>query len=280
MERNIDWAAVRRAALDCLNATWKMVCFAEWSQGSDYDVKRAGLHLAAIDEAGDTFRRAMEVLQPGCEFAADDSIRYSPVFDALALATVGEGARPDFRFGPVCCATAHEAAFELLRRALLWVENGLNDELDEEGLPDEYVAGINDLHKLSPEELRDTLTRLERRESLQKLVHGAETHRIRAWIDREWASVSHTTCLEKQPLAPKPQDAFREVRELVNNELRGGQRRLVEVLLEEGRVPIGDVGIKADIRDANRTKAHVNEKLLVIGWEIGQHDNEWLLRRV
>jgi hypothetical protein len=84
----------------------------------------------------------------------------------------------------------------------------------------------------------------------------------------------------KRKHAKKPQDAFREVRELVNNELRGGQRRLVEVLLEEGRVPIGDVGIKADIRDANRTKAHVNEKLLVIGWEIGQHDNEWLLRRV
>jgi hypothetical protein len=88
-----------------------------------------------------------------------------------------------------------------------------------------------------------------------------------------------STKREAVPPVP-PLDEFREVAELANSVLRGGERRLVELLLEEGRVPIGDVGIRANIRDANRTKAHVNKKLLGIGWEIGQHDNDWLLRRV
>ena len=66
-QQKIDWDAVRRAADDCLNATWSLVCFAEWSQGSEYDANRATAHLAAIDRARDTFRRAMEVLQPGLE---------------------------------------------------------------------------------------------------------------------------------------------------------------------------------------------------------------------
>jgi hypothetical protein len=132
----------------------------------------------------------MQLLQPGLEIATDDSIRYSPVIDALALATAGRSERPDFRYGPVCCATAHEAAFELLRSAILWVENGLNAELDERGFPDQYVAGIDDLHKLSPEDLRDTLVRLERRESLQGLVRASGVRQIRVWIDHEWAAVS------------------------------------------------------------------------------------------
>ena len=187
---SIDWDAVRRAAYDCLNAAWTLVCFAESFQGSEYDENRAAAHLEAIDRARDTFRPAMELLQPGFEMATADSIRYSPVFDALALATTGQSERPDFRYGPVCCPTAHEAAFELLRWAILWVENGLNAELDERGLPDQYVAGIDDLHKLSPEELRDTLMQLERRESLQGLLRGRGIRQIRAWIDQEWAAVS------------------------------------------------------------------------------------------
>jgi len=189
-EQKIDWDAVRRAADDCLNATWSLVCFAEVSQGSEYDANRATAHLEAIDRARDTFRPAMEVLQPGLECATDDAIRYSPVFDALALATAGRSERPDFRYGPVCCATAHEAAFELLRSAILWVENGLNAELDERGLPDQYVAGIDELHKLSPEELRDTLVRLEKRESLQRLLRGRGLRQIRASINHEWAAVN------------------------------------------------------------------------------------------
>ena len=189
-QENIDWNRARGAALDCLNATWDMVCWAERTQEGGYDVKRAGSHLAVIGTASDTFRRAMEVLQPGFEPSTADSIRHSPVFDALALATAGQSERPDFRYGPVCCATAHEAAFELLRWAILWVENGLNAEFDERGLPDQYVAGIDNLHKISLEELRDTLVRLERRESLQGLLRGRGIRQIRAWIENEWAAVS------------------------------------------------------------------------------------------
>lgn len=77
----------------------------------------------------------------------------------------------------------------------------------------------------------------------------------------------------------QPQDAFLEVRELAGK-MSGGQRRLVEVILDRGRVPIADVGMLADVKDANRTKAHANAKLFDIGWEIGQHDNHWYLRRV
>lgn len=188
-QHEIDWDAVRRAASDCHDATWSLMCFAEWSQESDYDTQRAAAHLAAIDRACGIFRPAMEVLQPGLGFAGgDDSLRYSPVFDALALATASQSERPDFRYGPVCCATAHEAAFELLRWAILRIEDGLNDELDDRGLPDECVASIDDLHKLSSEELRDTLVRLETKKSLQKLVNGRGSRQISAWIDKEWAA--------------------------------------------------------------------------------------------
>ena len=36
-------------------------------------------------------------------------------FTKIALASVGEGPRPDFRFGEACYSTAHESALELLR---------------------------------------------------------------------------------------------------------------------------------------------------------------------
>ncbi len=202
-QQTIDWDAIRRAANDCLNAAWSLVCFAELSQGSEYDANRATAHREAIDRARETFRLAMEILQPGLDCASGDSIRYSPVFDALALATAGRSDRPDFQYGPACCATAHEAAFELLRWAILWVENGLNVELDERGLPDPYVAGIDDLFKLSPEVLRDTLVRLERRESLQGLVRGRGIRQIRAWIDREWAVVSGGAIETLEPVPPQ-----------------------------------------------------------------------------
>jgi hypothetical protein len=215
-QQTIDWDAVRRAADDCLNATWSLVCFAERSTGSDYDSDVAAVHLTAIDRARDTFRPAMEVLQPGLECATDVSIRYSPVFDTLALATAGQSERPDFRYGLVCCATAHEAAFELLRWAILWVENGLNAELDERGLPNQYVAGIDDLHELSPEELRDTLVRLERRESLQGLVRGRGVRQIRAWIEREWATAKANAI---HVPTPKPlTEQQQEVYDLIKDE--------------------------------------------------------------
>ena len=57
-QQKIDWTAVRQAALDCLDATWTLICFAEWSQRGDYGADRAALHLAAIDKSGNTFLRA------------------------------------------------------------------------------------------------------------------------------------------------------------------------------------------------------------------------------
>jgi len=88
-----------------------------------------------------------------------------------------------------------------------------------------------------------------------------------------------------EPTAPasggdRPQDDFHEVRELARNTLSGGERRLVDLLLDRGRVPIADVAVLANVKDAKRTKGHVNKKLLRIGWEIHQHDNEWLLGRI
>ena len=188
-QQKIDWNAVRRAADDCLNATWSLVCFAERSKGSDYDSDVAAAHLTAIDRARDTFRRAMEVLQPGFELATDDSIRYSPVFDALALATAGQSDRPDFRYGPVHCATAHEAAFELLRRGILWVEDGVFEDMDERWLKDEKEVSIGVLHKLPLPALRDTLAGWEKRKPLAKLLAAGGTKTIRTWIGREWAAV-------------------------------------------------------------------------------------------
>jgi hypothetical protein len=131
-----DWDGVRATALDCLNATWGMVCWAARSQEDDYDTEMAALHLAAMDTALNTFRRAREILQPGLKCTTSD-VRHSPVFDALALASVGEGPRPDFKL----CATAHEKAFQLLRMAILGVENGLNDELDRRGTPVDINSG-------------------------------------------------------------------------------------------------------------------------------------------
>jgi hypothetical protein len=132
----IDWDGVRATTLDCLNATWGMVCWAARSQEDDYDTEKAALHLAAMDTALNTFRRAREILQPGIEYATRD-LRHSPVFVALAVASVGKGPTPDFKL----CATAHEKAFQLLRMAILGVENGLNDELERRGAPVDINSG-------------------------------------------------------------------------------------------------------------------------------------------
>ncbi len=155
---------MRRAALNCLDATWSLICFAEWSQGNDYDEDRAALHLAAINVATETFKRAKEVFDsPG-------------LFDTLAQAAVGEGPRPDFRYGSVYCATAHEAAFELLRRVVLWAELGFDDLRDD-----------------PPDDLRNILSRLEKRKPLRNLLDGRGVHQVRAWIDREWAAIEAAT---------------------------------------------------------------------------------------
>ena len=85
-QQNIDWTAVRQAALKCLDATWDMVWWAERSQEDDYDVDGAALHLAAIDTAGDALTRAISMFEPG-------------LFDSLVMASVGEGPRRISRLG-------------------------------------------------------------------------------------------------------------------------------------------------------------------------------------
>ena len=204
-QQKVDWGAARGAALDCLNATWDIVCWAERSQEDDYDEDGATLHLTAIDRARDTFRRALEVLQPGLGLATDESIRYSPVFDAMALATIGEGARPAFQVGDICSSTAHELAFILLRHVVFWLENSLAAQ---------GVNPIGQLHELSPKVLIKTLRNLTASTSHYILDRGAfevlaKMHHLgslkpieslltreqynvfRSWIDREWAAVSH-----------------------------------------------------------------------------------------
>jgi hypothetical protein len=200
-QQKIDWTAVRQTALDCLNATWTLICFAEWSQGDDYGAERAALHLTAIDRACDTLYRAISTFSPGVVVLPGDALFSSANFDAIVRASVGEGARPDFRFGGVCCATAHQSAYVLLRSALMQLENGLNDELNERGINDQYVASFDDLHQLSPEALQGTLSRLEERESLRSLLSGRQLHVVRAWIDREWAAISKddVAILPQQP---------------------------------------------------------------------------------
>ncbi|MDA8563104.1 hypothetical protein N9L06_01490 [Mariniblastus sp.] len=193
--QKIDWDAVRGASSDCLNATWTLICHAEWLQDSDCNESQPVAFLASIDKARFTFTQAIEVLRPPAPWLASSSpVRYSPVFDAIALVTANQNGRPDFQFGPVCCATAHETAFELLRWAILSVETGLVAELDSRG---SFVwrdcRGIDDLHGLSPIELRETLMRLEKENSIQKLIHERGTRLIRSWIDREWAAVIDRT---------------------------------------------------------------------------------------
>ena len=153
----IDWTAVRQAALDCLDHVWNLVCWADRPDEDDYDAECAALHLAAIDRACNAFGRALEMFEPG-------------LFDWHALASVGEGPRPDFRVGSVYCATAHETAFRLLQSVLLLLENGLWD-LD--------IRAIDELHGLSPESLRDTLVQLEKVASLKSL-QGLRLNQVRA----------------------------------------------------------------------------------------------------
>jgi len=202
-----------------------MVCWTERSQEDDYDVDGAALHLAAIDTARDTFRRAMEVLQPGLGLATDEAIRYSPVFDALALATVGEGARPDFRFGPVHCATAHEAAFKLLRMGILWVEEGVFEDMDDRWFKDEKEVTIGILHKLPLPALRDTLAGWGKRRPLAKLLDARGLKALRTWIQREWAAVISDTVTETHEKGRRPPN-------------QTTQEQKVERILAEDGIPI------------------------------------------
>lgn len=177
---DIDWDSVRDKAMECLDSVWSVICFENASQDADYDIERAVAHLAAIDEAIVSFKLASLILSPGYSLTQDSSVRHSLAFDSLALATVGEGARPGFQFGPesrfggVFSATAHEAAFELLRMALLSKESALIEV---------------DLHDLSPPVLQVILTKWGEYGELSKLIDSSEIRQLKSWVNREWAAV-------------------------------------------------------------------------------------------
>ena len=223
----LDWTTVRQMASECLRATWDLVWWAGQSQEDDYDVDSAALHLAAIDNAADTLTRAIHVFQ----------LHH---FDSIAKASVGEGPRPDFWLGGVCCATAHQTAFELLRVAVLWVETGMNDELDDRGIGDQYIASIDDLHELSPEALRDTLSHLERRKSLNCLPDGW-TNRIIAWITREWAAVSQS------PAKADQMDGALAIT------LTPEEKTILETLANEGSMTVTQEGLAGQTRLSDKT---------------------------
>ena len=210
--QNIDWTAIRQVALECLDATWDMVWWAERSREDDYDVDGAALHLAAIDTADDALTRAISMFEPG-------------LFDSLVKASVGEGPRPDFQVGDICLPTAHEMAFILLRHAIFWVENGLAAQ---------GVNPIEQLHELSAEAMHEKLRNLTAIKSLslltpqqfkgigrflhlgtlkpiESLLTIGQYNVVRAWIDREWAAVSRTP-----PKADQGGDdtAFRPAKEI------------------------------------------------------------------
>ncbi len=61
----VDWDAIRAIAYDCMNATWDLVCEAEWSNQEDNDEDRSQLYLGVIENAGATFKRASITAFPG-----------------------------------------------------------------------------------------------------------------------------------------------------------------------------------------------------------------------
>ncbi len=153
----------------------------------------ASLHLAAIDEALDTLKRTIALFDP----------RYDNV---IALACVGEGPRPDFRFGEACYSTAHRAALELLRAVVLHIENGFADDWFDgrfaaiDPLPDGSLELV--LHALSPDNLREYLIDVCARPVYAwavKEIEFAQVKEIQAWIHREWAAISRTS--DKAPEA-------------------------------------------------------------------------------
>lgn len=169
--QNIDWTAARNAAISCVKATWGLVCWAGWSQDADYNTERATIHLTQIDQARVTFKHALFTLhQPD-------------LLDSIAVASVGEGPKPDFQYRTVSCATAHEASVELLRRMLLLLENAV-DEL--------HYPSLDQLHDLSVEDLRDCLVLVSRMHLPIDILYAGETHQIRTWIKREWAAACRT----------------------------------------------------------------------------------------
>jgi hypothetical protein len=223
---SVDWDSVRAMALDCIASTLDLQRWAIRSQEEDYDVDSATLHLAAIKKARATFWSSVAILPMGMNFDTSDSLRHFPIFDQLALASAGESARPDFR----SYATAHEAALGLLIRANLHIENSLKGNL-----------AIEDLHLLSPEQLRDALSQLEAQDSIRSVLESSDQlYNLSAWIQREWAAVSapppQTRTKPKKPLGQgktsrnTPNKAFDSAIQRIAQKLfpKTGQRRKTE----------------------------------------------------
>ena len=97
---------------------------------------------------------------------------------------------------------------------------------------------------------------------------------------------------ESQPPADKSADAkggdgddqaYRELAEWAAEELKGKQRRVVDLLVgNNGMMPIPDLKLACEWEgdEFGRCKQHVNNKLHKIGWIVERHDNEARLRQV
>ena len=181
-----DWTALRQSALKCLGAALDLVSFAEHAKAG-YDAAYAAMHLRVIRNATETLVDAVPRMG-----------RWH--FDCLALASVGEGPRPDFHFGEVSCATAHETAFRLLHAADTKLTEQLRAALRETGL--DAKVNVNNLERLSPQELRETLIRAARSGPLISLDPQG-LHLVKSWIDREWAAVSRPP--PDDPVHPEPE---------------------------------------------------------------------------
>lgn len=255
-QQNSDWTAVREAATSCLDATWSLVCWAEFSQDRDYDVDRASLHLAAIDRAGDVFKRTSITLR-------------KDQLDSIARATVGEGPRPEFQYRAVSAATAHEATRKVLQQVLIYLETVLF-ELD--------FCSLDSLHEISTEELRETLPLLARMNPLQDVLYVHEVQQLRAWIDREWAAVSQGT------QGTDPNRPTIDVVRLTMDGLGGRSLRFFkfivgrsyktyfEELRDESTVftkaDISDAGIETGIKDLIRDLSSI-EAPYIVEWKKG-----------
>lgn len=231
--KSIDWNEVRGIALDCLSSSLELLTWARRSQEEDYDVGSATLHLATIDKARNNAENFLGILTIGIDGSSKNHLCQFPIYDQLAHASAGETAHPDFGVA----ATAHEAVFRLLMIALLHIENNLKGGLT-----------LEDLHGVSPEELRVTLRALEKKDSMEHVLGSVGyLHNLQAWIHREWAAVSQLplagNCRDvEQPQEPiSPKELLANWREIVialgmrNNE---EDKRKVERLNETYNGPI------------------------------------------
>lgn len=174
--QDFDFDSMRAIALDSIAAASDLERWAHRSQEDDYDVDSAVLHLDVIEKAQAIFCSLMRILPMGMDLNSTEPLRHFPIFDQLALASAHEIARPVFGG----CATAHEAAFGRLTRAFMHIASSLNANL-----------GIEGLHGLSPEQLRDTLSQLEKKYPIKTVLESSDQdYSLIVWIHREWAAAS------------------------------------------------------------------------------------------